>query len=232
MKKELLIYCLCLIGLGCSTNSDSDNVEVIKNPSSVKLVYPHENSLCNEGTNLTPLESTVLFEWKSSNNTDNYELELKNLSSGVVTNHQTINTEISVVIKRATPYEWFVISHSNSSSIAAKSSTWKFYNAGEGVQSYAPFPAEIVFPLMAETISVNDNIVDLEWTGNDVDNDIINYDVYFGTTQEPSLLQSEYEESSLNNVSVESNTIYYWKIISRDLKGNTSDSGLYQFKIE
>jgi hypothetical protein len=29
---------------------------------------------------------------------------------------------------------------------------------------------------------------------------------------------------------VVANTTYYWKVITRDTKGNTSDSGVFEFK--
>jgi hypothetical protein len=98
----------------------------------------------------------------------------------------------------------------------AQSSTWRFYNAGDAVESYAPFPAEIISPTMAESISTSDNVITLDWIGSDIDDDIIGYDVYFGTSTTPEIIESDLNESILNNVSIVSNTIYYWKIITKD----------------
>ena len=232
MKYRLIIFSLCIMQFACSKSSDTSDVEEIKNPTSVNLIFPHENSLCNEGTNLTLVESTVLFEWHASDNTDNYVLNLKNLSTGISTNQQSTSTEISIVISRETPYEWYVISQSNSVNETAKSTIWQFYNAGEGVQSYAPFPAEIVFPLMAETINTTASEITLDWIGSDVDDDIIGYDIYIGTTNTPNVYLNDVVESTINNFPITFDTIYYWKIITKDSQGNSSDSGLFQFKIE
>ncbi len=202
-----------------------------ENPTSVDLIFPFENSECNVGTDSTETQSNVVFEWSESQNTDEYELNLKNLNSGDSSSHITNELNISIRITRATPYAWYVVSKSNSTESTAKSETWKFYNAGEGIISYAPFPAEIVSPTMAETINTTANTITLEWVGSDVDNDITGYDVYFGTTNTPDIIETDLQESILNGVPVSSNTVYYWKIITKDASGNNSDSGTYQFKI-
>ena len=97
------------------------------------------------------------------------------------------------------------------------------------MQSYTPFPAAIVAPSMAQSIA-NTNSVTLKWTGSDVDDDIVGYDVYFGTQANPSIHDSDITANEAN-VSVTTGTIYYWKVITKDQEGNTSDSGLYQFKV-
>ena len=225
MKKLLLLICLPIFIQSCSDES------LAESPTMAKLIFPFENSLCNEGTNITPTESTVLFEWEEGVFTDNYELILKNIDSGVETSYLTSNTEIPIVLSRGSPYEWYIISTSNSVSESAQSSTWRFYNAGDATESYAPFPAEILSPAMAETLTTSAITITLDWNGSDIDNDIIGYDVYFGTSTTPSILLSDLNESILNNVSIASNTIYYWKIITKDSRGNSSDSGVFQFKI-
>ena len=233
MKKALIIFGLIILNYGCSSNNDSDSMETVvsNDPSSARLVFPHENSLCNEGTNITDTHSTVLFEWWASNNTDAYVLTLKNLSTGNITTHETTSTEISIVLDRATQYQWFVTSKSNAVSTLAQSSTWQFYNAGEGIQNYAPFPAEIIYPVMAETVVTAANEITLEWDGDDVDDDIMDYDVYFGTENPPGIYASDLVEDNLI-VSIAPDTIYYWKIITKDSQGNSSDSGVYQFKVQ
>ena len=229
MKKVLYFLSLILLFNGCS--KDSSVTEVPKIPTAAKLVFPFENSLCNEGANITATESTVLFEWEEGENTDNFELKLRNLTTGDISSHETTNAEISIVLQRANPYDWYVISKSNSVSEPAQSEAWKFYNAGDGVQAYAPFPAQIISPVMAESIATTANVITLDWNGNYVDDDIIGYDVYFGVTASPEIIQTDVIESILNNVPISPNTIYYWQIITKDSQGNKSDSGVLQFKI-
>lgn len=229
MKKTLTFLYFLIALLACS--DDNSFPDLPKIPSATKLVFPFESSVCNVGTNITANESTVLFEWEEGVYTDNYELKLRNLETNDLTSHHSTVPEISIVLKRGTPYEWYIISTSNSVIETAQSPTWKFYNAGEAIESYAPFPAEIISPSMAETISTTASEITLDWNGSDVDDDIIGYDVYFSTSNTPEIFQNDLNESILNSVPISLNTIYYWKIITKDSRGNTSDSGIYQFKI-
>ncbi len=231
MKKALPFLIILLLVYGCKKDDPKpdDTPEI---PAAVALVFPYENSLCNEGTNVTDTLSTVLFEWVADDYSDEYELNVENLTTGVTSIHQTENTEFPVVLNRATPYSWHVISKSTSVADTAHSITWKFYNAGVAIESYAPFPAEIISPGMAVTISAPTGEVALDWNGSDVDGDIVGYDVYFGTTTPPGISESGITESILNNVSVTPGIIYFWRVITTDSHGNTSDSGIYQFKVQ
>lgn len=233
MKKVIFIIFVCCLQYSCNPDG-AESVEPVvpNNPSKVNLIFPYENSLCNEGTNLTPTSSTVLFEWGTSDNTNSYTLVLKNLISGAIITRETALTEIAINIERATPFEWYVTSNSNFVTTNAQSSKWKFYNASEGVQSYAPFPAEAVSPEMAEVLETTASEITLDWSSSDIDNDIVSYDLYFGTDSIPAIYSSGLTETMLNNVIITTNTIYYWKIITKDSKGNSSDSGVFQFRIK
>jgi len=228
MKKSLLVFGAALILLGCK--QDEEPVLNLTDPTAAQLIFPYENSECNEGTNITATESTVLFEWEIAENTDSYDLILKDLSSSQEVTYKSPENQISIVLLRATPYAWYVVSQSNTVSAVAESETWKFYNAGDGVLSYAPFPAEIISPAMAEIITSSSGEITLDWDGSDVDNDIIGYDLYFGTSDPPAILSSDLQESMLV-VPVASDSIYYWGVTTKDEHGNSSESGIYQFKI-
>lgn len=230
MKKVIPFLIILFLVNGCE--KDSSKPDIPGNPTAVTLIFPYENSLCNIGTNVTETESTVLFEWVVGEYTDEFELNVRNLTTGSASTYQTSNTGYSVVLNRATPYAWYVISKSISVADTAHSVTWKFYNAGVAIESYAPFPAEILSPGMATIISAPTGVVTLDWNGSDVDGDITGYDVYFGTTTPPGMFESDLMESILSDVSVTSGTIYFWSVITKDAKGNTSDSGIYQFKIQ
>jgi hypothetical protein len=103
---------------------------------------------------------------------------------------------------------------------------------GREVVTYSPFSAEIISPRFAQIINAAGGTINLTWKGSVVSPDIItNYDVYLGTTNSPVKIGSAITDSFLNNVAIASNTTYLWEVVTRDIYGNTSDSGLYQFKI-
>ena len=235
MKRIVYIFCLSFLVFGCSKSSTNEGDGGI-NPGEVgnegevkgvKLYFPQENMLCNEGTNLTPTESTVYFEWEA-NGSDNYKITIENLSTGNIIQQETAEDIIPIIIQRATAYKWYV--ESTSGSKTEQSDTWQFYNAGPGAQSYAPFPALIIAPTMAEFLAATSSVT-LQWSGNDVDDDIVGYDVYFGTDSNPSLQASDITNTQLT-VSVASGTVYYWNVTTKDSEGNTSESGVYQFEVQ
>jgi hypothetical protein len=226
MRKILLAITIVIFATSCSKKDATPAT-----PTKASLTFPANNETCTQGTSTSDVTSTILFKWSAASNTDSYELHYKNLLTGAENTQNATQAQAEVILYKATPYSWYVISKSTKTTETAQSDTWKFYNAGSGIKNYAPFPADITAPVSGQNLSATNGKITLKWTGSDVDNDIVEYDVYFGTTATPALLKSKIKESSLADVSVVAGTIYYWKVISRDSQGNTSDSGLFQFKV-
>lgn len=225
--KVLIIIFFFFIFPGCQKGEKAS-----PQPEKATLVFPVDNSVCVEGTILSLTENSINFTWNSSNSTDSYEFSIKNLITGISIVKVVNAPNIEITLLRNTPYSWFVSSRNTKNSFIAKSDTWKFYNSGPGLISYSPFPAEIISPKKSEVVQSISGNINLEWKGSDVDGDILNYDVYLGTSITPIILSSRLTTNSLNNVAVKENTIYYWKVITRDSKGNLSDSGLNQFTVK
>lgn len=223
--KKIVILSMLISVFACS----KDEPVVKKDPTMAALVFPNANSECTEGTNKTATESTVKFEWSAGANTENYSLIVKNLSSGLSTTYNTSKTYYELNLARGIGYSWYLVSSASGTSVKAISEIRKFYNAGEGVTSYAPFPAESVSPKWNESVNVIS--ITLDWSSSDVDNDIISYEVFLGTTSTPGSYKNNITDSILNNVPVESGKTYYWKIVTKDSKGNTSISDVSVFKV-
>jgi hypothetical protein len=198
-------------------------------PFGAVLEVPLKDEVCLTGKIISDSESTIEFKWAAAAYAESYELSIKNLLTSAITTHTTSATNLILTLTRNTPYSWFVTSKSSKSATTAVSSTWKFYNSGSGATSYPPYPAEIISPTLGQKVTAVNGKLTFQWRGLDADNDIVNYDVYFGTNNTPGILQSKLSETSLANVAVNSTTTYFWKVITRDAKGNTSDSGIYQF---
>jgi hypothetical protein len=99
------------------------------------------------------------------------------------------------------------------------------------VESFIPFPAEAIAPAQ-EAIIETVSSVNLIWIANDLDEDIAEYDVYFGQNENPSLLQQSVTTSFFNDIPVISGNTYYWKVITRDFIGNESNSEIFRFQVE
>lgn len=200
-------------------------------PAKAVLLLPAQNEVCATGENPTATQSTVFFDWSDAANADSYVLSLKNLLTGVVTDQTSTASNLKITIPRGTPFSWTVTSKSSKSTVTALSDSWKFYNSGVGQTSYAPFPATLTYPTNGQVITVTGTSVTLTWTGSDADNDIATYDIYYGKNSTPTLLISTKADSPSLSVAVTTNTVFYWRIVTKDVKGNTSDSGVYQFKV-
>lgn len=199
-------------------------------PTAVTLISPLNNEACTSGALISDTESRVTFTWFAGEHSDSYQLTVINLLNQTQQTQITNTTSLELTVRRNTPYSWYVTSRSSKNPTTVNSPTWKFYNSGPATSSYPPYPAEIVSPAIGQTIFPNNGKINLQWKGSDADNDILNYDVYLGTTINPVIIQSQTTSSSAVGVSVNSNTTYYWKVITRDSKGNTSDSGLFEFR--
>jgi uncharacterized protein (TIGR02145 family) len=70
---------------------------------------------------------------------------------------------------------------------------------------------------------------DLSWTGFDPDSDPLTYDVYFGTTNPPSIVSSGQLASTYNQGTMSFNTVYYWKIVTYDDHGNSTQGTVWSF---
>lgn len=189
------------------------------------LLTPGKDTACLPGAVVTDSTTTVTFTWKAGEHVDSYVLTVKNLVSQVVSRSTFTATHGEVVLKRDTPYSWFVAAKNGDVSDTAVSELWKFYVPGAATSSYAPFPATLVSAV------VSSGKVTLQWAGSDVDNDIVGYDVYLGTTATPGVFKKDVTGTSLADVAVTAGSTYYWKVVTKDKVGNVSVSEIFNFTV-
>lgn len=228
LSRIIISFVLVSCGGRDSGGGDSPSPDPVPAPQAATLIFPDNNEECNEGENLSDKESRVTFRWNASQNTDSYVVNLVNLNTNATSQASATTNEVDIAIQRGTPYEWSVVSRASGTNETATSATWRFYNQGPGVVNYAPFPAVAVSPARWATINVS-GILTLEWEGNDVDNDIVEYEIFFGTDSIPQILIATTSETT-EEVAVRSNQVYYWRVLTRDAEGNTSQSEIFEFK--
>jgi hypothetical protein len=206
--------------------------KVSKSPEGAILVFPLQNSECTTGVSVNETLSQVTFEWQPAANTELYVLSAVNLNTNTPQTITTAATSASLSIEKGAPYSWTVTSSNSDSDITAASENWLFYNAGPQV-NYAPFPAQIVSPVSGRTVQMDqNNQVLLRWSGADIEDDIIGFEVYFSETNPPTTLLSATDATTMEVLAnVSSGGTYYWSVITTDSNGNTSDSGIYDFKV-
>ncbi|OKS85644.1 hypothetical protein [Mucilaginibacter polytrichastri] len=230
MKKlNYIILALSLILASCGGTGSDPAPEPDKLPVKVLQIFPEKDAVCNQGTTISATQSSVTLRWNSAANTDSYDVAVKNLLTGASTTQSSTQTQLTVTLATNTPYSWAVTSKSAKVTDTAVSDTWKFYNAGPGTVSYAPFPAELLTPTNGQAVTPVNGMVTLTWKGSDVDNDIVSYDVYLSNLPTPALYKSDVTATTLD-VNAKPNS--YWRVVTKDSKGNTSDSGVFQYTIK
>ncbi len=227
MSKRILGLIVVLFITACGGKKNAPAV-----PDKADLLAPLKDQPCLTGTVLSATESSVVFNWSAAQNTTSYDITIRNLLTQTDAT-QTVSTNTATVkLLRNTPYSWYVTSKSSKVSTTTKSDVWKFYNAGPGVVTYAPFPAEITGPAFGTILPSGTTTVNLAWKGSSVSSNIVAYDVYFGPSANPALFRNHTTDSFVNNVTVGANTTYYWRVVTIDSNGNISDSGTFNFYVK
>ena len=228
--KFLIVVLALIVILSCGRDKDLEELVLIE-PTAVELTFPENNSVCITGEIISDNISRVTFTWNPAQVGETYQLTITNLITEQSQQFETGINEISLEIARGVPFSWFVSTFLGGSPTEAISETFYFYNAGEGITGYIPFPALLVNPQPGSILPANQNEVSLSWTSSDLDDDIVGYDIYFGIQNPPPLFQEQLSETVLNNVSVNDGTLYYCRIITRDSQANESASDIFQFEI-
>lgn len=231
MFGTVLLVLSCGGGDGGDGGNPNPQPPVIQAPSAATLVFPEDNTECNISEVVSDTQSTVPFEWNASENTDSYRINITNLNTNVLVISNTVPTpEAMITLERGTPYSWFVVSQANGTNETATSAIFRFFNEGPGIENYAPFPAEAVNPARGATIATT-TTVNLAWSASDIDNDALSFVVLFDTNENPTTEVGSLAESSLE-VTTTPGTTYFWRIVTTDSANNSSQSEIFQFRVE
>ena len=224
---------LLVLVTACTSNPAVDPIleEIIEDPIAATLVFPEDNTECNEGTILSDTQSKVVFRWNTSEHTDSYEVVLTKTETAETSNFDATGNSKEIILERGTSYEWQVISKSTESAVTATSETFEFFNAAPGAVNHVPFSAEAIAPEDESEVTATSGKVLLQWEASDIDDDIKEYEVIFGTNKDQLETMGVQASESLE-VSVNSGTTYYWSVTTTDEANNTSTSEVFSFIVQ
>jgi hypothetical protein len=87
-----------------------------------------------------------------------------------------------------------------------------------------PFP---VHPLdSAINVEIDDSIY---WGATHPEGDLLRYDLYLGTIEDPPLVQSSLNAGYYFKDTLETSTRYYWRIVARDGHKHTTSGPVWTF---
>ena len=232
MKKVKYILLFCTIIWSCG--GDNGGVEipiptpVNKAPSIPVLIFPTDNLLCTD--------NVLNFNWNASIDPEGdaltYQIQVAkdNLFTQIVHALNCSLTEQTISLSKGFNYYWRVKSIDSKNLGSSFSSVFSFYTDGEGEVNHLPFSPFLVAP---ELNSIqNTTTISLEWTANDVDNDPLAFDVFFGKVNPPIMKVAENLTSNTFSVAIESSKNYYWNVVVKDDKGGQTIGQIWNFKTE
>lgn len=212
--KNYIVLLIIILLLSCE-----GKFEPINSLGEVELSFPLKDEECEEGRLVDEQTIEIPFRWNATLNATSYTLEVRDTRQNSIALEQSgINsTSFSGNLLPGTPYQWKVIA---TDGINTKTSpVWNFYSSGLSTENHVPFPAEI-------TISeFNDGSIQANWTAEDLDDDIRAFNIFFGSSPNPAILEENYSSESIT-LEVEIGIDYYLIIRTIDELGNYSDSSL------
>jgi hypothetical protein len=84
-------------------------------------------------------------------------------------------------------------------------------------------------PVPADGAAVVSLSTSLRWTCSDPDGDSLNYNLFFGATNNPPLVRQNMAENFWTPDSVTLGTTYYWKVVAKDSLGHPTEGPMWRF---
>jgi hypothetical protein len=227
MKKYILPVFMGLLLTSCGGGDDSSDV-INENiaPSIPMLTAPTNNLLC--------IDNSVDFQWNESLDPDSdaisYQIEIakeNQFSQISYTNSSSTPSKI-IALEKGVRYYWRVKAIDSKNLSSNYSSVFQFYTEGTGLSNHLPFAPSLVKPELSTV--VNDNSVVLEWAASDVDtNDVLTYDVYFGTTNPPTAKVASGQSLKTYTQSLNASGTFYWSVDVKDNNGGIAKGQVWRF---
>lgn len=224
MKNFIYLSIVGLLFISCSGGDPE-----VKNtaPTVPTLVVPADNKLC--------VDNSVAFQWNLSSDAENnpitYQIQVAkdNQFAQIVKTAEGSIAVQTIILDKNTAFYWRVKATDSKGLSSIYSTTFKFYTAGVAVVNHLPFAPELVQPAL--NTALNTSTATLKWNASDVDaNDVLSYDLYFGTANPPSSKISSNITAKTLDVALNPATTYFWKVVVKDNNGGETIGQVWTFK--
>jgi len=228
MKNFIYLSIIGLLAISCGGGDDDSKTE-IKNtaPTVPVLTLPIDNKLC--------VDNTVSFQWNESTDKNNEDITYKiqiakdNQFAQIIETAEGTSNSQEIELEKNTAYYWRIKATDNEGLSSDYSTVYKFYTAGDAVVNHLPFLPELTAPEINAVLSTT--TATLKWNAADADaDDILSYEVYFGTANPPNEKISENNTTNTEDVILEPAKEYFWKVVVKDNKGGETVGQIWRFK--
>ncbi len=230
LKKHIgLLAVIGLVTISCGGGGGDDEGPVLppnEPPTTTpQLVFPSANLLC--------IDNNVAFDWEDATDPENqalrYEITIaRDRDLTQIEEQRTVNTSnVTISLERGVAFYWNVVTIDAGNLESDPTDTEAFFTAGDGISNHVPFTAALIAP--DNETGVASGTVNLQWEGGDTDvDDVLTFDVYFGTDADPALLQAGVTAENLD-VTADTGMTYFWRIDTIDDSGARSIGQIWQF---
>ncbi len=231
MKKVLYTLVLSTTLWSCGgSGGGTPTPEPVNNaPTVPTLVSPTNNLLC--------IDNYLEFEWNASTDADGdavtYQIQVATDAqfANIAHTKSSNSTNKSISLEKGVAYYWRVKATDSKNESSNYSSTFQFITEGEGISNHLPFAPALVNPAIGAV--ENGATVNLQWTASDVDtSDVLTYDVYFGTTNPPTTIETSDLGVDNLDVNLTASTTYYWKVVVKDGQGGQTNGQVWSFSTD
>ncbi len=231
MKRVYLYITIVSAALLFSCSGDDDAGVAVGSfneaPTIPKLVFPADNLTCTS--------FNLEFAWEAASDangdTVSYVIEVASESSFASILFTAITSDPLRVftLEKGITYYWRVKARDSQGSDSEYSEVQSFFTEPDASVNSLPSVLELISPELGDRVSGTN--ITLDWDASDADGDDLLYDVYFGTTNSPTLIEENITTSQLE-VTVTSNTIYYWRVVVKDSNQNATMGQVWNFRTE
>ena len=236
MKRYFLVVGLLFLAASCGgSDDDMGPVDPTPPPPVPTNTAPTVPALVGPVNDLKCTDNPLDFSWNASTDPEgdaiSYYIQVATNTSFSEDLQSATSSSLTAnfTLKKGVPYYWRVNAKDNKNLASAYSAVWKFYSEGEGVSNHLPFAAGLTSPALNSKLSVTSTT--LKWSGTDLDDDPLKYDVYFGNTNPPALVAENITDVT-KDVNLDAATTYYWKIVVKDDKGGETVGQIWTFLTE
>ncbi|MEW7289146.1 fibronectin type III domain-containing protein [Aquimarina sp. 2304DJ70-9] len=214
--------------VSCEADDDAIVVPIFNQaPTTPKLVF-----LAN---NLTCTSIDLEFSWNAATDADgdivSYVIDISTNSNftTVAFTATTSQRTSTFNLEKGVTYYWRVKAKDSNGNESAYTTTQSFFTEPDASVNKLPSVPELISPGLGDRVSGSS--ITLDWDANDADGDTLVYDVYFGTSDSPTLVEENITASQLE-MSVSPGTTYYWRVVVKDSNQNATMGQVWNFRTE